>query len=66
MKNQPYKVMLITSNLAKRESRMTLTDLLVLAAAGSAILNTNKELKGKNRRALRLAVNRAMRHAESL
>lgn len=66
MKNQPYKVMLITSNLAKRESRMTLTDLLVLAAAGQAILNTNKELKGKNRRAIRLAVNRAMRHAESL
>lgn len=45
----------------KLKSRLTINDLLTLAACGQAVLNTNKEIKGKNRRALRTAVNRAKR-----
>lgn len=51
---------------AKPKSRLTVTDLLVLAAAAQAILKTNKELKGDSRRKLRLASNRAIKHVESL
>lgn len=44
---------------------MTVNDLIVLACAGQAVLNTNKEIKGKNNRTLRMAVNRAKRHLEN-
>ena len=43
----------------KGKSNLTIGDLTVLFCAGEAILKTNKEIKGENRRALRLAVNRA-------
>lgn len=46
-------------------SRLTVADLLTLAAAGQALLNTNKEIKGDNRRMLRVAVNRAKRTVEN-
>jgi hypothetical protein len=50
----------------RKKSKMTVNDLLVLAAAGEAVLKTNTALKGDRRRMLRTAVNRAMKHVESL
>jgi hypothetical protein len=44
----------------KGKSLLTLGDLAALAACGRAVLVTNRELKGNGRRALRLAVNRAL------
>lgn len=47
-------------------SRMTVNDMLVLAAAGGAVLKTNTALKGDRRRMLRTAVNRAIKHVENM
>lgn len=66
MKNPMLMTMLSMQNERKPKSGMLVLDLLTLAAAGKAILNTNKELKGDARRRLRTAVNRAMKHVESL
>jgi hypothetical protein len=52
--------------LLKKPSRLIVNDLLVLMACGQAVLKPNKELKGKNRRVLRTAVNRAKKFVESL
>lgn len=50
----------------RRMSRMNVNDLLVLAAAGEAVLKTNTALKGERRRMLRNAVNRALKFVETL
>jgi len=48
------------------KTKLNLNDLLVLAAAGEAVLKTNTALKGERRRMLRKAVNRALKFAETL
>jgi hypothetical protein len=51
---------------AAKKSSLSVNDLITLAVAGATILKTNPELKGKNRRTLRTAVNRAMKFVETL
>ena len=66
MKVRVYQQPDFMALLKKGKSRLTLHDLLVLMSCGQAVLATNKELKGKNRQALRTAVNRAQKFAESV
>jgi len=50
----------------RRQTTLVVNDLLVLAAAGEAVLKTNTALKGERRRMLRKAVDRALKFVETL
>lgn len=63
---EPEVALRALRTLKARKNRMTVNDLLVLAAAGQAVLKTNRALKGDRRRMLRNAVNRAMKFVETL